>query len=68
MNIGANIRNIRQNRQITQEELAKKINCTQQLISLWEKGKRRIPSDNLVVIAKALGVDIVCLLLGERHG
>ena len=37
--VGENIKNIRKKNNITQEELAEKLNVTRQAVSNWENGK-----------------------------
>lgn len=49
--IGTRIKDLRKEKELTQEELAKQINTTQDSISLWEKDKR-IP-DTIYIIALA---------------
>ena len=39
MDIGKNIKTMRQSRQITQNELANKLNVTNKAISSWERGR-----------------------------
>jgi transcriptional regulator len=51
MSIGTRIKDLRKEKNLTQEELAKQINTTQDSISLWEKDKR-IP-DTIYIIALA---------------
>ena len=51
MSIGTRIKDLRKEKELTQEELAKQINTTQDSISLWEKDKR-IP-DTIYIIALA---------------
>lgn len=38
MNLGKNIKDLRRNRKITQEEFAEKINVSVQTVSRWENG------------------------------
>ena len=51
MSIGTRIKDLRKEKELTQEELAKQINTTQDSISLWEKDKQ-IP-DTIYIIALA---------------
>ena len=51
MSIGTRIKDLRKEKELTQEELAKQINTTQDSISLREKDKR-IP-DTIYIIALA---------------
>ena len=61
-NIGNNIAQARKQLNITQQELADKINSTRQTITLYENGVRRIPVVTLVDIAKSLHVELSELL------
>lgn len=60
--IGENIRKIRKSKNITQTELAKRINTTNEYISKIERGLRQNPSSKtLNKIAKALEVPVEVL-------
>lgn len=48
MSIGKTIKELREERGITQAELAKQIGVTQDSISLWEKNKR-IPNTQYII-------------------
>ncbi|MBN2258316.1 MAG: helix-turn-helix transcriptional regulator, partial [Anaerolineaceae bacterium] len=54
--IGRIIARIRQNKKVTQVELAEMLNLDQSLICSYENGTRRIPINQFVKIARALGV------------
>jgi transcriptional regulator with XRE-family HTH domain len=54
---GLGVRTIRGIRDLTQAELANKANTTQARISEVENGRRNIPDDLRVRIARALDVD-----------
>jgi transcriptional regulator with XRE-family HTH domain len=65
--IGENIKAIRKNKGMTQEELAIKLNVARQTISKWEKGLS-VPDAELVQkISEILDVDIKQLLGTEIH-
>lgn len=55
--IGANIRKIRQQKNLTLEEVANRIGKTKSYLSKLERGEKRINLENLQLIAKVLGVD-----------
>lgn len=63
--IGINIRAFRQQRRITQEELAKKAKCHKAYIGFVERGERNISVETLQTIANALGVDPFVLLMPQ---
>ena len=62
--IGKNIRDLRQQKEMTQEELAEKLFVTRQTISNYEQGKTRPDIDMLVKLAEALDEDVKILLYG----
>ena len=63
-NIGNNIRIIRIQQGITQEELAERLYITRQAISSYETGRTRPDVDMLIKIAEALHSDTDALLYG----
>lgn len=55
---GDRIRKLRQERNLTQLQLAEFVGVTQTSVAAWETGKRGIPKgDNLLKLAEALGFD-----------
>ena len=60
-----NLKTIRKNKGITQEELATKLNVVRQTISKWEKGLSVPDSDLLIRLAEILEVN-VSQLLGSK--
>ena len=62
--IGTNIRSIRIQKGITQEELAQKLYITRQAVSSYETGRTRPDIDMLLKIADALDTDTNALLYG----
>lgn len=68
--IGANIRKFRLHRNITQDELADKLNVTRQAVSKWECNKTEPNMDIVCKIADVLDVTIEELLRGvaaDKH-
>lgn len=63
--IGRRIMDRRKKLGITQEALAEKSDVTTQFVSYAEAGKRAMRPENLLKIAKALGVSTDYLLTGE---
>jgi len=62
---GTLIRKLREDRRMTQEQLAEKVCVTAKAISKWETG-RGFPDIGLVEpLAKALGISVIELLSGE---
>ena len=56
------IRDLREDRDLKQEDLAKILNCTQACYSHYESGKRDIPTDVLQKLADFYGVSTDYLL------
>lgn len=56
------IRNLREDNDITQKEMAKILNCSQQVYSNYELGQRDIPTDILIKIALYHNVSVDYLL------
>ena len=62
MNIGDTISSLRKDKNMTQEELAKKLNVSAKTISNWENN-RNLPSiDMIILLSEALDTDINTLL------
>jgi transcriptional regulator with XRE-family HTH domain len=59
------LRQIRQVKGLSQEELADRAGLHRTYVGSVERGERNISIDNIEVIAKALGVDIIELLKKE---
>ncbi len=50
------IRDLREDRDLTQRELATVLNCSQQVYSNYELGQRDVPTDVLIKLSKFYGV------------
>jgi len=46
------IRDLREDHDLTQKEMAKELNCSQQVYSNYELGQRDIPTDILIRLAR----------------
>ena len=62
MEIGKRIRELRREQKITQTQLAKKLNTTQDTVSLWELGKSYPDILSLVKLTEIFGVSADYLL------
>ncbi len=62
---GAQIKTLRENKKLTQEELAQKINVTAKAVSKWETGKGFPDISLLEPLASALGISVIELLSGS---
>lgn len=56
------IRNLREDRDLTQQDLANLLSCTQACYSHYESGKRDIPTEVLTKLADFYGVSTDYLL------
>ena len=54
MSFGENLKNIRKQRSITQEELAEALGVSRQAISKWESGNGYPETEKLIIISKTL--------------
>lgn len=60
--LGDNIRKYRKSKQMSQDELAERLNVTRQSISLWETGQTQPSLDNIIALAKLFDVSTDSLL------
>ena len=56
------IRDLREDRDLTQRELARVLNCSQQVYSNYELGQRDIPTDILIKLSDFYNVSIDYIL------
>lgn len=64
--VGKNIKRIRKEKNLTQDELAERLHCTRQTISNYENGKSEPCIELLIEIAKVLEVEINDLIYGFK--
>lgn len=50
------IRDLREDRDLTQKQMARALNCSQQVYSNYELGQRDIPTDILIKLSAFYGV------------
>ena len=50
MNLGENLKKLRKEYNLSQEQLAEKLNISRQAISKWESGKAYPDIDNLILL------------------
>ena len=62
MNIGANIKKLREARKLTQEQVAEQVGVTFQAVSSWERDEYKPDVDNLIRLAKLFGVSASALV------
>lgn len=56
------IRDLREDHDLTQKEMAKKLNCSQQVYSNYELGQRDIPTDILIQLSRIYKVSVDYIL------
>ena len=56
------IRNLREDADLSQKDMAEKLKCTQQAYSNYESGRRDIPTAVLIEIAQILNASVDYLL------
>lgn len=56
------IRDLREDLDLTQKQLAKELNCSQQVYSNYELGQRDIPTDILIKLSKFYNVSVDYIL------
>ena len=65
MSFAENLRSIRKERHISQEELAEMMGVSRQAVSKWEQGSGYPEMEKLFVLSKELNVSLDYLMLGE---
>lgn len=65
--VGKNIRKIRKEKNLTQDELAERLHCTRQTVSNYENGKSEPGIDLLIEIAGVLEVEVSDLIYGLKQ-
>lgn len=56
------IRDLRQDNDLTQKQVAKMLNCSQQVYSNYELGQRDIPTEVLISLSKIYNVSVDYIL------
>ena len=56
------VRDLRQDNDLTQKQVAKYLNCSQQVYSNYELGQRDIPTDVLIMLSKYYNVSVDYIL------
>lgn len=64
--VGSRIKAVRQNKGITQQQLAEKLKVSQTAIALWENGSRSVSLELIDDLAGILHVSAGFLLFGEK--
>ncbi|MBO5565109.1 MAG: helix-turn-helix domain-containing protein [Lachnospiraceae bacterium] len=66
MSIGKNIRSLREERKLTQEQLAEKMDLSFQAVSAWERDEYKPDTDNLIKLASVFDVSISAIVEEKR--
>lgn len=66
--LGSFIKELRMEQDLTQKELADRVHVTDKAVSKWERGLSAPAVDLLQPLSEALGVSVMELLDGQRHG
>ncbi len=64
--VGDNIKKFRKANNMSQDELAEKLDVTRQSVSLWETGQTQPSLDNIVALSKLFNISTNDLLLFEK--
>lgn len=62
MEYGARLAYLRNERNLSQSELAKKLDVSQSTVGMWESNKRKIPGDKLVEVAEFFNTSVDYIL------
>ena len=65
--IGKNIKKYRDERGITQEQLAEQMNVTRQAVSNWENAKTQPDLDTLFRLSQIFGISVEEMIYGEKR-
>ena len=65
--IGKNIKRLRLQQELTQDELAERLFVTRQTVSNYETGKSKPDVEMLVKISEVFGVDVQQLIHGQNQ-
>lgn len=68
MTLGQKIKRHRTNSGMTQSEYGEKYGATKSMVSKWESGTNKPNIKRLKLIADDLGITVIELLEGEKHG
>lgn len=64
--VAKNLKRLRKQTELTQEELAERLHVTRQAVSNWETARTQPDVETLTALAEALGTDVNGLIYGPR--
>ena len=67
MSIGSNIKTLREERKLTQEQVAEKLGITFQAVSSWERDEYKPDTDKLIRLAEIFDVSISSIAEEKRN-
>ena len=64
------LKDLREEEDLTQKQIAALLNTTSQQYSLWERGEREIPFHNVIALAKhyKVSIDYIAGLTNKKRG
>lgn len=64
------LRDLREDKDLSQSDIAKLLDTTQQTYSLWEKGSREIPFHHAITLAKfyRVSIDYIAGITNNKKG
>lgn len=65
--IGKNIKKLRMQKDITQEQLAERLHVTRQAVSNWENGKTQPDVETLSMLAECFEISVEELIYGKKE-
>lgn len=65
MNFGTNLQNLRKKHDLSQEQLAEKLEVSRQAVSKWENGSSYPEMDKLIMLSELFNIDIDMLIKGN---
>ena len=66
-NLSKNLKKIRKENNLSQEQLAEKLGVSRQAISKWERAEASPDTDNLIALAEIYGITLDALLDSEKE-
>ena len=63
--VGKNIKQLRNEKEMTQDQLAEKLHVTRQAVSNWETGKTQPDIETLSALAECFGITVEELIYGK---
>ncbi len=67
MSIGANIRRLRGEKELTQEQIAEELDVSFQAVSAWERDENKPDLDNLLKLAEVFDVSLSAVVEERQH-